>query len=65
MSIEHAHMVAATVKSGQEIADKMDSFMAHILHMGVGVSDEAGELLGAIKKAWIYNKPLDVKHLVE
>jgi len=29
------------------------------LHAAVGVSGEAGELLDAIKKVWIYNKPLE------
>lgn len=33
--------------------------------MAVGVAGEAGELLDAIKKAWIYGLPLDVENVVE
>ena len=35
------------------------------VHAAVGVSGEAGELLDAIKKYWIYNKPLDVTNVIE
>jgi len=33
--------------------------------MTVGVSGEAGELLDAIKKHTMYNKPLDVENVIE
>lgn len=36
-----------------------------LLHATVGISGEAGELLDAVKKSWIYGKPLDVKNVVE
>ena len=36
-----------------------------MLHAGVGISGEAGELLDAIKKSWVYNKPLDRENLKE
>ena len=36
-----------------------------LLHGTVGISGEAGELLDAIKKHWIYNKPLDVTNVIE
>lgn len=35
------------------------------LHMVVGISTEAGELLDVFKKALAYGKPLDVVHLRE
>jgi len=38
---------------------------AHMLHMAIGVSGEAGELLDAIKKAVIYRKPLDFLNVQE
>jgi NTP pyrophosphatase (non-canonical NTP hydrolase) len=37
----------------------------NLLHAAVGTSGEAGELLDAIKKVWIYNKPLDRENIVE
>jgi NTP pyrophosphatase (non-canonical NTP hydrolase) len=33
--------------------------------MIMGVSGESGELLDAIKKAVIYNKPLDIENVIE
>lgn len=36
-----------------------------LLHAAVGIAGEAGELLDAIKKHWVYNKPLDRENLVE
>jgi NTP pyrophosphatase (non-canonical NTP hydrolase) len=39
-------------------AKKLGSPVHDLLHGAVGVSGEAGELLDAIKKCWIYNKPL-------
>lgn len=35
------------------------------LHAAVGISGEAGELLDAVKKVWIYNKPENRVHLIE
>lgn len=36
-----------------------------LLHAAVGVSGEAGELLDAVKKNWVYNKPLDQHNVME
>jgi len=36
-----------------------------LLHGAVGISGEAGELLDAVKKHWVYNKPLDVTNVIE
>lgn len=35
------------------------------LHAAVGISGEAGELLDAVKKAWAYQKSLDVANVHE
>ena len=58
-------MVAALVKDGALILQEMTPQQADLLHMGVGVSGEAGELLDAIKKHTIYGKPLDVENVIE
>ncbi len=39
-------------------AKQLGSETLDILHGAVGVSGEGGELLDAIKKCWIYNKPM-------
>ncbi len=35
------------------------------LHAAVGIAGEAGELLDAIKKTWVYTKPLDQANVIE
>ena len=36
-----------------------------MLHSAVGISGEAGELLDAIKKTWVYGKALDHDNVIE
>jgi len=56
---EHEAMVAALSKSGVEIMKEITPDKLELLHMVVGISGEAGELLDAVKKHVFYNKPLD------
>jgi NTP pyrophosphatase (non-canonical NTP hydrolase) len=65
MKEKHKELVAALAKPGSEIVNELDADKAHILHMAVGISGEAGELLDAVKKATIYNKPLDRENVIE
>lgn len=58
-------MVANLAKSGSDIIAELTPSKAHSLHMAVGVSGEAGELLDAVKKYVIYNKDLDRENVVE
>lgn len=39
--------------------------MGRAVHAVMGVSGEAGELIDALKKAWIYGKDLDHQNLIE
>ena len=64
-TIDFSEMVTALVKDGQEIIDELQPCQADLLHMAVGVSGEAGELLDAIKKHAIYHKPLDLENVIE
>lgn len=36
-----------------------------LMHCAVGIAGEAGELLDAIKKTWVYGKPLDRINAIE
>lgn len=36
-----------------------------LLHAGIGISGEAGELLDALKKTWVYGAPLDLLNIHE
>lgn len=61
----HREMVAALVKDGAVIKDELTPLQAHLWHMATGVAGEAGELLDAIKKHAIYQKPLDIDNVIE
>ena len=58
-------MTLALVKDGEDIKRELTPEQASLLHMGCGVSTEANELLDAIKKHTIYQKPLDVENVKE
>lgn len=63
--IVHSEMVKTLAKNGQAIIDGLTENTMHRLHMAVGVAGEAGELLDAIKKESVYNKPIDRENVVE
>lgn len=44
---------------------EMGSESATAMHAAAGASGEAGELLDAVKKFWVYNKPLDLDNVKE
>ena len=62
---DYRHFVRSLCKAGSIIAAELTPDDAHRLHMAVGASGEAGELLDAIKKTCIYRKPLDVANVRE
>lgn len=57
--------VQSLAKPGNEIVSEITPIDAHRLHMAIGISGEAGELLDAVKKATIYRKPLDIANVRE
>lgn len=61
----HREFVRNLCKPGSVIAEELTPEDCHRLHMAVGISGEAGELLDAVKKATIYRKPLDIANIVE
>lgn len=61
----YSNMVETLAKDGSLIVAEMDGRDAHLIHMVMGISGEAGELLDAIKKHTIYHKPLDHANVVE
>ena len=63
--LNHAEMVRSLVKPGEDIILGLTAGTANLLHMAVGVSGESGELLDAVKKTAIYNKPLDLHNVIE
>lgn len=65
MTIQFETMVATLAKDGDEILLDMSPEQMHQVHMVLGISGEAGELLDAIKKNAIYQKPLDYENVLE
>lgn len=62
---EHHELVRALAKPGITIVASLTPDTAHQLHMAVGISGEAGELLDAVKKAAIYCKQIDLNNVIE
>lgn len=62
---DHRSMVKTLAKPGSDIAPTIDARRAALIHHTMGICGEAGELLDAIKKAVIYDKPLDYENVVE
>ena len=61
----YREFVRSLSKQGNAIAAELTPQDCHRLHMAIGISGEAGELLDAIKKATIYRKPLDIANVRE
>ena len=61
----YEQFVQSIVKSGHDILVQLTPLQASMLHMAVGVSGEAGELLDAVKKHCVYQKPLDFENVKE
>jgi NTP pyrophosphatase (non-canonical NTP hydrolase) len=61
----HREFVRKLCKAGSVIAEELTPDDCHRLHMAIGISGEAGELLDSIKKTTIYRKQLDIPNIVE
>ena len=48
-----------------QLEDDYTPDSAHAVHMGIGIFGEVGELVDAIKKAAVYNKPMDNENVME
>lgn len=64
-NFEHSTLVSDLKKSPKEIIKELKPEQADALHMAVGIAGEAGELLDAIKKWSIYQKPIDLENVIE
>jgi len=61
----YSEFVAALAKPGMQIIVDLTPKKAHNLHMALGISGEAGELLDAVKKEGIYNKEIKRENVIE
>lgn len=62
---EHAKMVRRLAKDGMAILDSLTANKCHLMHMAMGIAGEAGEIIDAIKKHVMYEKPIDILNIVE
>jgi NTP pyrophosphatase (non-canonical NTP hydrolase) len=62
-SIETAYADFVKLRFKAETPDTLH--VGALLHAAVGIAGEAGELLDAVKKTWVYERPLDIANLVE
>lgn len=44
---------------------EMDTINATLIHSTLGIAGEAGELVDAVKKTWVYGKELDLENCIE
>lgn len=63
--INFSEFVGALCKPGESIKQELTAEQAHLWHLGTGVDGEAAELLDAIKKHVVYQKPLDMQNVIE
>lgn len=49
----------------EKLFKKMDNHTEYLVHAAMGISGEAGEIIDAVKKKWVYNKLLDEANLKE
>lgn len=62
---DHSDMVESLVKNPEVILNGLSAKTVNLLHAAVGVSGEAGELLDAVKKVFVYDQHLDVCNVIE
>lgn len=64
-TISYIEFVDSLIKPADEILITMTPGQANLIHMALGIAGEAGELVDAIKRNTMYNKPLDLDNVKE
>ena len=64
-TITHSELVKTLAKPGDAILKEMTPHQCNIQHMAIGICGEAGELIDAVKKNSVYQKPLDRENIIE
>jgi NTP pyrophosphatase (non-canonical NTP hydrolase) len=62
---DHQKLVRNLLKPDAEIYQSLAPGDCNLLHMAMGISGEAGELLDAVKKYVFYRKPFDYENAIE
>lgn len=62
---EHRTMYIPYSQMVEKLFKVMDDEASTLMHAAAGVAGEGGELLDAVKKHWVYNKPIDAANVLE
>lgn len=65
MNDQYRDFVKSRAKNPTAILIDLNVEKSNLIHAAMGISGEAGELMDAIKKHVIYNKPLDRDNAIE
>jgi len=65
LELLHADMVKTLVKSPLAILSELTPQKVDAWHAATGIVGEAGELIDAVKKVVVYNKPGDIDNIIE
>lgn len=63
--IHYPEFVRSLLKPGEDICAELTPEKADAWHASTGIAGEAGEVVDAVKRWTIYNKPLDRDNVVE
>lgn len=61
----HGELVRRLAKPGDEIMASLTPEKCHIIHMAMGMSGEAGEVLDLVKKSIFYDKVISKQDLIK
>lgn len=61
----YSEFVNNRCKDGDDLVASFTAEKAELNHYAIGIASEAGELLDAVKRFVIYNKPLDLRNVIE
>ena len=65
MEEKHSEMVRELAKPGQEILPTLTTLRVASLHMAMGISGEAGEVVDEIKKTVMYDRDFNPGKIIE
>lgn len=65
LAMTHPELVEKLLKPRYDVWREITPNDANLIHLIIGISGEAGELLDAVKKKVIYRQPLDTANLLE
>lgn len=63
--IPYDEMVSQLKKDSHKLFDAITPFSLDVIHMGMGISGESGELLDSIKKMFAYGQELNLENVIE